>query len=67
MPEIDIENIETDTIRYGNRVEGDRRKNVCVTLRESIHAALRDLAETRGHSASSIIESLIEQEIRQAA
>ena len=56
-----------NTIRYGERVDGDRRKNVCVTLRASVHTTLRELAQARGCSASSIIEALIEQECDCAA
>lgn len=55
-----------DRIRYGSRVEGDRRKNVCITLRASVHARLREMADTQGRSASSIVERLIEQADRSA-
>jgi len=58
---------DPDRIRYGSRVDGDRRRNVCVTLRASVHARLRELADARGRSASSIIETLIEQAARSAA
>lgn len=64
------DNSHTDdhaSIRYGARVEGDRRRNVCVTLRASVHAHLRELADSHGRSASSIIENLIEQAARSAA
>ena len=47
-------------MKYGKRVEGDLRKRVNFTIRESTHEKAQAVASRKGISFSRLVEELIE-------
>ncbi len=54
-----MDTAETDSIRYGQRVGGDPRRRVNITIRGSVHDLMASMAAERGYSRSHLLETLL--------
>ncbi len=54
-----MDTAKTASIHYGQRVDGDPRRRVNITIRGSVHDLMAAMAADRGFSRSRLLETLL--------